>query len=1062
MWPFELHKLSSIVPGFSASGMADKRLTELYSHTRGCGGVGILWKKSLDISSLHTISTSDRICAIEVQLYGSETVKKLVIYNVYCPSSEYSSDQYQQCILDLEAELNLHQNESTAIVIAGDFNAHLGTLAGCRGTGPADDRGFLLKELIDRNNLFVASHCSVSSGPGYTYHSGRNFTTIDYIITNKPASDLLIAAKVNPDHSLNVSDHLSLTLSLDLNTGKGKSINAESNIYWDKAISSGLINSYTLAVSNVTTPLLNSTCEDITQLDEEIQYVCANICKLACSILPKYSPSRKRSRNFFKDDQLKHLCRVSKEAYHEWKNKGKSCNGDLFDNKTAAKKAVRKRINELKARKDRLQSECIDDQFQSKSRSRFRRQRNGTPCGSKLLINGSISTSNTDIMAAWSEHFQSLGKSVVPETPVLQQLESNISHLYSSSLANEDFVLDTKITAEEVERVVKMLKRRKSSGPDGIQTEHIIYGGTAMILWLQRVFNHIIEFEQIPPCLNNAIIVPIYKGKGKNPLQTSSYRGISLTSIVGKLLERIILYRITPLLEERGIPHYTQTAYQSGLSCADPTEAVQEAIRSHIQHGSTAYQCFYDLEKAFDSIEYCVLLTHLYSSGINGKGWRLISSFYSRPSGQVRICNQLTNPFTLQRGIRQGSVMSPMLFLIVIDSLLRELENANAGISVNGIYAGSFGHADDLRSVAPNLMCVERQAEIVESFTNRNGLKLNLDKLELLPMHQGKNLESGDELRIGSISVRVSRNPRCLGVIWSHDLSPKQSVEANIKKAHKAFFALGSLGVYQGKQNPLTSSEVYKVCIVPVCLYGSENWLLTDQLLDLLERFQSDVGKRILNLPKYHSNLCSRIALNWSSMRLRILKRKMRFLVKLMKPENMSISAKVFRSLREDGVEPLAIQQCKYLEQEYDTNFTQAILTDSDVSINSIFKALKEADQDYTRSLVSKSTSLKHLAVSIPWLKLWDIARDRGIQGARSLQAILRVLTAPVFADMKCNFCNVDISNYSDHVLQTHLSTNTDDILQLLKDESDEIFPTGLKLMDLRSQATEMSHSVSY
>ena len=109
-------------------------------------------------------------------------------------------------------------------------------------------------------------------------------------------------------------------------------------------------------------------------------------------------------------------------------------------------------------------------------------------------------------------------------------------------------------------------------------------------------------------------------------------------------------------------------------------------------------------------------------------------------------------------------------------------------------------------------------------------MKLNPEKLEILPMYLGKNPDTSEEFKIGSTSVSVSHNPRCLGVVWSHDLSPKESIEQNIKKAYKAFFALGSLGVYQGKQNPLTSSEVYKVCIVPICLYGSENWLLTNQL----------------------------------------------------------------------------------------------------------------------------------------------------------------------------------------------------------------------------------------
>ena len=136
-------------------------------------------------------------------------------------------------------------------------------------------------------------------------------------------------------------------------------------------------------------------------------------------------------------------------------------------------------------------------------------------------------------------------------------------------------------------------------------------------------------------------------------------------------------------------------------------------------------------------------------------------SFYSNPSGQIRICNRLTKPFTLHRGGRQGSVLSPMLFLLVIDSLLNKLEKANAGISVNGIYTGSFGHEDDLRNVTSNLMCVEKQSGIVESFTGRNGLKLNIEKLELLPTYKGSNLQSNEELQNGSASISSSYNFRC-------------------------------------------------------------------------------------------------------------------------------------------------------------------------------------------------------------------------------------------------------------------------------------------------------------
>ena len=78
-----------------------------------------------------------------------------------------------------------------------------------------------------------------------------------------------------------------------------------------------------------------------------------------------------------------------------------------------------------------------------------------------------------------------------------------------------------------------------------------------------------------------------------------------------------------PILEEKGIPHRTQTAYQAGVSCCDATKAVQETIKSYIDSGSTIFQCFYDLEKALDSIEHNVLLNHLDKAGIK---WESLES----------------------------------------------------------------------------------------------------------------------------------------------------------------------------------------------------------------------------------------------------------------------------------------------------------------------------------------------------------------------------------------------------------------------------------------------------
>ena len=89
--------------------------------------------------------------------------------------------------------------------------------------------------------------------------------------------------------------------------------------------------------------------------------------------------------------------------------------------------------------------------------------------------------------------------------------------MLQESYGNEDFVFDIPVTIEEVERVLKHCKKKRSPGPDGITVEHILSGGELLKTWILQVFNAIVTLEAVPACFKSAIITPIYKGKGKDP-----------------------------------------------------------------------------------------------------------------------------------------------------------------------------------------------------------------------------------------------------------------------------------------------------------------------------------------------------------------------------------------------------------------------------------------------------------------------------------------------------------------------------------------------------------------
>ena len=175
-----------------------------------------------------------------------------------------------------------------------------------------------------------------------------------------------------------------------------------------------------------------------------------------------------------------------------------------------------------------------------------------------------------------------------------------------------------------------------------------------------HICNSIVELEGIPSTMKMGVLCPLYKGGGKDPLETGSYRGIALTSVWVKLLEILILQRLLPIMEDLDLPHINQTGYRKGNSCADAIFATLEVISQFVSDGDKVYMCLYDLHlKAYDSVEYSILLRRLYEAGINSKCWRIIKAWYHQPMCKVKVDGKTSSSFVIERGVRQGSVLSP-------------------------------------------------------------------------------------------------------------------------------------------------------------------------------------------------------------------------------------------------------------------------------------------------------------------------------------------------------------------------------------------------------------------
>ena len=338
----------------------------------------------------------------------------------------------------------------------------------------------------------------------------------------------------------------------------------------------------------------------------------------------------------------------------------------------------------------------------------------------------------------------------------------------------------------------------------------------------------------------------------------------------------------------------------------------------------------------------------------------------------MRLNNRLFDAFLIGRGVKQGFVLFPSLFLTVMDSLLKSRRERNVRSSIRVVYIGAAIHADDLRTTAATRDEVRQQADVIQDFTQDTCLNLNVSKLEVVKI--SKIPQAVETLLVAGHSVTTTSAAKCLGVCWQSNLSVSLSVNENIKKARKAFFAIGNLGAYQGELNPLSTSSIFETCILPVLLYGCETWLLDTSCLSALESFQCEIGRRILRLPKHYSGNAVHIGLHWPSMSTRIFLRKILFLSKLLCNYKDTLCSRVFTTLIIYNTS--IVQQCRMLESQLGTDIAAQYLNDPENAF-SIAKSSKKAIlRKYFTNLLSTSLSnhpSTKLVVSVAELSSWRI-----------------------------------------------------------------------------------------
>lgn len=685
------------------------------------GGVLTLVNRAISFS---TLTCPDDVESIGIRLMSSNG--NLNIFNVYNPGVEILPDVYRSFFVSNS-------------IICGDFNAH-NPLWGATKT---DARGTILETLITESDCVV-----LNDGIGTFIKNNGGLSPLDLTIIDKSLSSNSSWLVIDDDLG---SDHFPILTTLNVRHSSNSSNRIHYN--FNKANWPDYRTYIEQNLDNiVVTDNVDATLSSIVEL----------ITASADKTIPKSSP----------------FCGKSQVPY--W---NKEC--DL-----AVKKKNRWR---RKADKTKLLSDFIEYKKQKaicQRKIRTRQREYWHDYCSSL-------NSNSDLGKVWRmlKRMKGVGREPIPSLKGLNSVYSSDSdkanalanqfaNVSSSSNHSQEFIdykgtfeqehneeisveqnnsssLNVNISFHELKSVLNKSKN-SAPGEDGIS--YVLYKELpgSLLIKILDLFNIIWNKGTLPMAWKQAVISPILK-PGKDPTSVASYRPIALTSTLCKVMERIIVNRLNWFCEVHNIFNKYQSGFRKNKCTLDHILRLHEDVNKSLANKGKALAVFLDIEKAYDMVWREGLLYKLKSYGLDGQMFNWIRDFLSARTMKVRIGNTLSTEVSLENGTPQGSVISPILFILMINDLDVSLKN---GVNYS-IYADDIVLWKTGRNFKFITKCIQSSLNKVNDWFFKWGFKASTSKSVVLPFSR---TPKDVTLELGSCPLSVVNNFKFLGVIFDSKL----------------------------------------------------------------------------------------------------------------------------------------------------------------------------------------------------------------------------------------------------------------------------------------------------
>jgi len=762
------------------------------------GGVAIFCKEDIDMSEVAT--------DIEDTCAGSIVVGKkviLVICTYWSKQTELDHDKIDQLIGRYEH-----------CIMMGDFNAR----SSLWGAGTTDQKGRRLEGLMDRHELILLN--DINQPTNYCLHK-HSSSLLDLAICTSNLSKMIFDCNVQPPLTGHTMFHVPLLLRLKHahrpKQQPKREVYSVEKCDWER---------FRYLLNESIQPLKNLIKLDKSSLDQ----VATSTGEILRSAFEASCP---------KKIIVPQLTRVSESTLAMIREKRKvfrlmKKNPDRHELRTTYYRLTRELKRELRKEQENRYvgvTNQLDPRDGKKYWAEIKRlttsqvAKKTSPtllCSDGVLSSNPEKVANTFAQTLGNAHKVHTGSNFDSDFQKSTDEWVQNNHNYfkpnfsaqNHSERGDDSCMLIRPTKEELNEKLLAAKSKTSPGEDKVTYNIISESSDSFKEFLGELYGTCITVGYFPKPWKEALGIMIPK-KDKEPWNPKNYRPISLLSCIGKILERILSDRLTKFLQRESIINDWQRAYLQKKEGSEHIYKISAQLKKAQSKKMASALLLLDVEKAFDSVWQNGLRRKLHDLGLPTKMMRVLSSFMSDRTIKVRVGNIVSEAISLFAGTPQGSVLSPLLFLIYVNDL-PVLPTSNLSQFADDM--GFYVHDKNQNRVQ---IRIQKQIDALEKWCNKWHIKLNATKTQLLAF---KNSQKPMQVKIYDCIINSCQHATLLGTTFDSRLN----VREHIRRVHdRANARLNMLRVLKGwKASREVLRHTYLTFIRPVMENGYHYSLL--------------------------------------------------------------------------------------------------------------------------------------------------------------------------------------------------------------------------------------------